>query len=70
MGGTVPLGYDSEDRKLVVNEEEAKTARHTLRRYAKFGSVLALKEALDAQGVAGKTRGVWRGGAPRSRETI
>ena len=27
MGGSVPLGYDVRDRKLVVNEEEAATVR-------------------------------------------
>jgi site-specific DNA recombinase len=26
MGGTVPLGYDVADRKLIVNEPEAATA--------------------------------------------
>jgi hypothetical protein len=25
MGGTVPLGYDIKDRKLVINRDEAKT---------------------------------------------
>ena len=25
MGGTVPLGYDVKDRKLVVNPDDAKT---------------------------------------------
>ena len=28
MGGLPPLGYDVEDRKLVVNEGEAQTVRH------------------------------------------
>ncbi len=50
MGGVPPLGYDCQDRKLVVNEEEAKTLRHIYRRYASLGSVQALKEALDARG--------------------
>src|SRR5690242_5264530 len=34
MGGTVPLGYDVKDRKLVVNEREAESVRHIYRRYA------------------------------------
>jgi DNA invertase Pin-like site-specific DNA recombinase len=56
MGGVPPLGYDCQDRKLVVNEEEAKTLRHIYRRYAELGSLLALKEALDAQGIVSKLR--------------
>ena len=27
MGGTIPLGYDVQDRKLIVNEAEAETVR-------------------------------------------
>src|SRR5213595_3632519 len=34
MGGTVPLGYDVKERKLVVNEPEASTVRLIFRRYA------------------------------------
>jgi DNA invertase Pin-like site-specific DNA recombinase len=39
MGGFPPLGYDVNDRKLVVNEAEAETVRHIFRRYAALGSV-------------------------------
>jgi len=37
MGGTVPLGYDSVDRKLIVNEREAEAVRHIYRRYIELG---------------------------------
>jgi DNA invertase Pin-like site-specific DNA recombinase len=37
MGGTVPLGYDAINRKLVINEPEAETVR------AVFGAFLELK---------------------------
>ncbi len=43
MGGTVPLGYDVEDRKLIVNESEASTVRMIFQRYAELGSVALLK---------------------------
>ncbi len=56
MGGMLPLGYDVKDRKLVVNEREAATVRHIYRRYAALGSVLALKEELDRDGVVSKAR--------------
>jgi DNA invertase Pin-like site-specific DNA recombinase len=36
MGGYPPLGYDVEDRKLVVNETEAETDRYIFRRYHEF----------------------------------
>ena len=56
MGGTVPLGYDVKDRKLVVNEAEAATVRMIFRRYAELGSVSLLKAELDARGVVSKRR--------------
>ena len=39
MGGTVPLGYDVKDRKLIINPAEAETVRLIFRRYAELGSV-------------------------------
>ena len=39
MGGTVPLGYDVKDRKLVVNESEAETVRLIYRHYLALGCV-------------------------------
>jgi DNA invertase Pin-like site-specific DNA recombinase len=56
MGGLPPLGYDVKERKLVVNKYEAETVRHIYRRYAALGSVLALKEELDGDGVVSKAR--------------
>ena len=38
MGGLPPLGYDVQDKKLVVNTGEAETVRHIYRRYAALGS--------------------------------
>jgi hypothetical protein len=39
MGGTVPLGYDAVDRKLVVNEVEAGTVRAIFSAFVELGSV-------------------------------
>jgi len=39
MGGLLPLGYDTRDRKLAVNEAEAKQVQHVFTRYADLGSV-------------------------------
>jgi DNA invertase Pin-like site-specific DNA recombinase len=56
MGGMPALGYDMKDRKLVINEQEAATVRHIYQRYAILGSVLALKDELDRDGVVSKVR--------------
>ena len=39
MGGTVPLGYDVKDRKLVINPAEAETVRLIYRLYQELGCV-------------------------------
>jgi DNA invertase Pin-like site-specific DNA recombinase len=36
-GGTIPLGYEVKDHKLIVNEAEAETVRLTFRRYLALG---------------------------------
>ena len=56
MGGLPPLGYDVDDRKLVINPAEADTVRHIYRRYAVMTSVRALKEELDHDGIVSKAR--------------
>jgi DNA invertase Pin-like site-specific DNA recombinase len=74
MGGMVPLGYDVKDRKLMVNEREAATVRHIYRRYAMLGSVLALKDELDREGIVSKVRvdqnGRRAGGRPLARGAL
>jgi site-specific DNA recombinase len=54
MGGFVPLGYDVKDRKLVVNEAEAKKILMIFERFIKIGSATALVRALRNEGVTGK----------------
>ena len=38
MGGWAPLGYDVKDRKLIINETEAKLVRSIFKRFAEFKS--------------------------------
>jgi len=45
MGGTVPLGYDVKDRKLVVNPEDAKIVVRLFHLYLELGCVSKLKGA-------------------------
>jgi site-specific DNA recombinase len=73
MGGLPPLGYDVQDRKLVVNHSEAETVRAICRRYAQLGSVRALKEELE--GVVVSKRRIDRfgretGGKPLARGAL
>ncbi len=56
MGGPVPIGYDLDERRLVINNIEAKTVRHMFRRYTILKSVPQLVEELAAGGYRTKPR--------------
>ena len=56
MGGMPPLGYDVKDRKLVVNDEEARIVVDIYRRYLALKSVRALRDELAGAGVKSKRR--------------
>jgi len=74
MGGTVPLGYDWCERRLVVNEAEAATVRHIFERYLELRSVRLLQEELTRDGVVSKIRvsskGNRSGGQPFGRGAL
>ena len=55
-GGSVPLGYDSKDKRLVVNPAEAKTVRMIFDRYLTLRSFQKLIAELDAKGIVTKKR--------------
>jgi hypothetical protein len=50
MGGHPPLGYDVKERKLVVNEGEARLVRHIFERFIHLGSVTQLVREMHADG--------------------
>ena len=56
MGGNVPLGYDVQDRKLVINTAEAATVTQIFQLYLAIGSVRLLQAQLAAAGVRSKSR--------------
>jgi DNA invertase Pin-like site-specific DNA recombinase len=56
MGGPVPLGYRLDNRKLLIDENEAETVRLIFRRYLELGSVGILADELAAAGVRTKVR--------------
>jgi hypothetical protein len=74
MGGMPPLGYDVKNRKLVVNDEEARIVVDIYRRYLALKSVHALWEELADAGVKSKRRtrpaGVEYGGQKLSRGAL
>src|SRR5437764_8521630 len=74
MGGTVPLGYDVQDRKLVINSAEAETVRHIFALYRDLGCVRRVKEEADSLGLMTKrsttAKGTERGGKPFSRRHL
>src|SRR6266700_2235396 len=56
VGGPVPLGYAAVDKKIVVIAAEAAAVRSIYERYLALGSVRALADDLDGQGIRSKPR--------------
>jgi site-specific DNA recombinase len=51
VGGSIPLGYASINKKLVVVAEEAETVRLIFGRYLELGSIRDLADDLDRRGI-------------------
>ncbi len=56
VGGPVPLGYRSVDKKLEIVPEEATLVRKIFKTYLDLGSIGALANALNAEGLKPKPR--------------
>ncbi len=56
VGGMVPLGYDSRDRRLVIHAEEAERVRTIFTRYLEVGSIGRLLADLRGRGIVTKVR--------------
>src|SRR5439155_25967854 len=54
MGGWAPLGYEVKDRKLIVNEVDAKLVRSIFQRFLKVGSATTLARQLIAESIRNK----------------
>jgi site-specific DNA recombinase len=67
-GGTVPLGYDAKDKKLIVNKAEAEAVRTIFRRYLELKSFSRLVADLDKRAIVTKRRNTkvpkYQGGIP------
>ena len=74
MGGTVPLGYDVHERRLIVNPAEAEMVRHIFARYLEVGSVRDVVTVLGMEGWRTKIQirasGPHRGGVAFGRGGI
>ena len=71
VGGMAPIGYDTKDRKISVNEAEADWVRTIFRNYLKLGSLNLLMTDLRKRGIVTKVRtlktGKTVGGIPFTR---
>jgi DNA invertase Pin-like site-specific DNA recombinase len=71
MGGNVALGYDANERTLVINHAEAETVRRIFALYRELGCVRRVKDEADRLGFKTKRstspNGTERGGKPFSR---
>lgn len=56
MGGPPPLGYDVENKKLIVNAREAEAVKKLFQLYLELGSVRLLKREADRDGLVTKRR--------------
>ncbi|NGX97232.1 MAG: recombinase family protein [Candidatus Afipia apatlaquensis] len=67
-GGTIPLGYDIANKKLVPNPVERKTIEYIFRKYLELKSSQQLIAHLDAKGIVTKRREAkqkkYQGGIP------
>ena len=74
VGGMAPLGYDTKDRKITVNEAEAERVRTIFRGYLELGSLNLLMADLRTRGILTKVRtlktGETVGGIPFTRGSL
>ena len=55
-GGNIPFGYRTENKKLVIDENEAKIVRYIFKRYLELGSFGPLVIDLDAKGIRSRMK--------------
>jgi site-specific DNA recombinase len=71
VGGMAPLGYDTKDRRITVNNAEAERVRTIFHSYLRLGSLNLLMADLRKQGILTKVRtlktGETVGGIPFTR---
>jgi site-specific DNA recombinase len=61
VGGIIPFGYRLENRKLLIEESEAKVVRLIFERYLALSSIRALEQELHSAGILSRRRGLSTG---------
>ena len=56
MGGNAPLGYESRDRKLIVNDAEAAKVRRIFELYRELGNLGSLRAKVKEENLQSKAR--------------
>ena len=74
MGGHPPLGYDIQNRALIVNEQEVKQIQFIFQRYAECGSITQVIQDLKEKRIHNKTwttdAGKLRQGKPFNKTSL
>jgi len=55
-GGNIPFGYRTENKKLVIDDQEAKVVQYIFKRYLELGSFGSLVLDLDAKGIRSRIK--------------
>jgi site-specific DNA recombinase len=61
MGGSVPIGYANQNKKLVIVPDEAKTVRWIFQKYLELGAIGPLLKELHRRGLKTKPRSLSTG---------
>ncbi|MCA8896566.1 MAG: recombinase family protein, partial [Amphiplicatus sp.] len=69
-GGLPPLGYDNVDKKLITNEEEAKTVRRLYELYLETGCIRTIIDTATREGLTSKKRADPRSGGALTRGPV
>jgi DNA invertase Pin-like site-specific DNA recombinase len=56
VGGIIPFGYRLENRKLVIEESEARVVRLIFERYLALASIRTLERELNSAGILSRRR--------------
>ncbi len=74
MGGIVPLGYDVDNRKLIINEPEAELVRLIFKKFVETQSMSRTAEYINERGYKTKllvfSTGKTKGGKPFTKQII
>lgn len=56
MGGPIPLGYTTQNKRLIIHADEANIVQSIFEAYLRTGSLIQTKKELDAKGIRTRRR--------------